>query len=88
MVEQGVTMSSSRWRKRPPDDIGYWLRINVVDKPVITFAVCIDGVLNVMWGANEGSGFLKADHPKLKGWWWKQLNLPKGMTKPDVVWEY
>lgn len=79
-------MKTNRWRRKPPDDIGYWLRINAINRPTITFAVRIDGVLNVSWGGGE-TALIKADHPKMKGWWWKKLNLPKGVS-PNAVWEY
>lgn len=73
----------TEWRKEPPDEVGYWLRINAIGKPTISWAVRIGGVLNVPWGVN---GLVKHDHLQLKGWWWKPLPLPSELQPPD--WEY
>lgn len=77
---------SIRWRKQPPDETGYWLRINVAGRPQVEHAMKVDGVLMVMWGRNEQSKLLNHDHPKLKGWWWKKLSVPAN-TDSNVVWE-
>lgn len=77
---------NSKWRKEPPDEVGYWLRINVTGRPQITHAMKVGKVLMVMWGSNEESKLLEADHPKLKDWWWKKLNLPP-KVKSNVLWE-
>lgn len=73
----------TEWRKEPPDEVGFWLRINAINKPTITWAVRIDGVLNVHWD----EALLKRDHPKLARWWWKPLPLPPEI-RSTVFWEY